>query len=165
MGVYSSYRGAFLRGTWLALWCFGLVIILLGSTNTIAQEIPRVSPQVVTNTLVIDQDTDAKKLKENLLYIMKNVGQDEYVAYYLILDAAVALVKDQIGYIEVKNDPASGFQTNQKEIIGRNEIELILRELPKVKLLGPDLIDTLAYRITRKQSATISETTKQRATQ
>jgi len=165
MGVYSSYRGAFLRGTWLALWCFGLVIILLGSTNTIAQEIPRVSPQVVTNTLVIDQDTDAKKLKENLLYIMKNVGQDEYVAYYLIMDAAVALVKDQIGYIEVKNDPASGFQTNQKEIIGRNEIELILRELPKVKLLGPDLIDTLAYRITRKQSATISETTKQRATQ
>jgi len=147
-------------------WCFGLVIILLGSTNTIAQEIPRVSPQVVTNTLVIDQDTDAKKLKENLLYIMKNVGQDEYVAYYLILDAAVALVGDRTSKsTELKKLPSSLFEIGEgKEKSDlKNEIHLVLHLLTKIEMTGPDLIEGLKCRIKANNNSTISEETKVKA--
>jgi hypothetical protein len=141
---------------WLALLLFGII------KTGWSQDFQRVAPQVTNTTFVIDQNSDAKKLKENALQVLKNIGHDEYLAYVVIIEGCIETIKDQNWGEKVKNDDNSIKYTfkEKKSFKGRNEVILLINLLNELaqedkEKKEPNSSDWKKNQIITKVSATL----------
>lgn len=72
------------------------ILFALTALNSVAQDYTRVAPQVTSTTIILNQNMDQKKLKDQFLYALKNTNDENYQAIYLIIEASVKVAKDNL---------------------------------------------------------------------